>query len=180
MSDSQPEGYVGLHQLRGLSMLTLRANLSATKIKSGIKKATGLDFPKRGMHTSNGAKSLGWMSPDELLIIVDADECVQTIENLNKALVGQHILLEDMSDARAMFRLSGKNIREVLAKLVPFDTSHSGFAVGSLVRTRFAQVAGAAFMTSNDTVELMCFRSVQDYVFGLLQNASQPGSEVFQ
>ena len=180
MSDSQPEGYVGLHQLRGLSMLTLRANLSATKIKSGIKKATGLDFPKRGMHTSNGAKSLGWMSPDELLIIVDADECAQTIEYLNKALVGHHILLADMSDARTMFRLSGQNIREVLAKLAPFDTSKSSFAVGSLVRTRFAQVAGAAFMTSNDTIELICFRSVQDYVFGLLQDASQPGSEVFQ
>jgi sarcosine oxidase subunit gamma len=50
--------------------------------------------------------------------------------------------------------------------------------MGSFARTRFAQVAGAIFVEQEDHLSLICFRSVQDYVFALLCGAAKPGSEV--
>ncbi len=53
------------------------------------------------------------------------------------------------------------------------------FKVGSFKRTRFAQVAGAVFRVDPETIVLICFRSVQQYMFSLLCDAARPGANVF-
>lgn len=45
-------------------------------------------------------------------------------------------------------------------------------------RTRLAQVPAALRMVDDETFEVICFRSVAQYVFDLLKVAGQPGSEV--
>ena len=84
----------------------------------------------------------------------------------------------NVSDARAVFRIKGPNTREVLAKLAPVDLSPQAFGPGMIRRTRLAQVPAAFWMEDTDTAQLVCFRSVAQYVFDLLKTAAQPGSEV--
>ena len=60
-------------------------------------------------------------------------------------------------------------------KLAPVDLAN--IAPGEIRRTRVAQVA-AAFWKDADGFTLVSFRSVAGYVMGLLEHASQPGSEL--
>jgi sarcosine oxidase subunit gamma len=90
-----------------------------------------------------------------------------------------HALAVNVSDARAMFRVSGgAAAREVLAKLCPVDMSPGVFKSGMFRRTRMAQVATAFWMDDNEDIYIICFRSVAQYVFDLLKTAAQPGSKV--
>ena len=84
----------------------------------------------------------------------------------------------DVSDARALFRIDGPGAREVLAKGAPVDLSPAAFGPGDFRRTRLGQVACAFWTPDGTSFELVCFRSVAAYVFGLLENAAKPGSEV--
>jgi sarcosine oxidase subunit gamma len=180
MSNREFQGYVNVHQIMDQSMFTLRANLASTKIKAALKLAMSVALPKPNACATAGACTLAWMSPDELLIIAPSAEAQKLYSSLDTALSGLHVLLEDVSDARAKFILTGVHVREVLAKLAPMDTHPAQFPVGSFNRTRFAQVAGAVFMEKEDVISLICFRSVQDYVFALFSAAAAHGSEVFQ
>ena len=54
----------------------------------------------------------------------------------------------------------------------------AAFEAGDFRRSRLSQVAAAVWKTDGGDFELVCFRSVADYVFGVLKVASQTGSEV--
>ncbi len=178
MSDREFQGYVHVRQDSGQCMFTLRANLASTKIKAAVKSATGVAFPNRCLCEVSEGCTLAWMSPDELLIMVPTAQAQKLLTGLEAALEALPFLLEDVSDARAKFILSGAHVREVLGKLERMSCNPDRFPVGSLNRARYAQVAGAVFMEQEDLISIICFRSVQDYVFTLFCDAVAPGSEV--
>ena len=172
------EGYVRVEACGLQGMITLRGDLASSKLKTAVKKATGVAVPaqrKCGFDRGNG---LAWMSPDELLILCPYDEVGAMLAALEKALAGEHFLAVNVSDARAMFELSGEKVREVVAKLAPVDMSPDAFGSGDFRRTRFAQVPAAFWMPDEQSIRIICFRSVADYMFNLLKDAAEPGSEV--
>lgn len=157
-------------------MITLRGDFSSKVFKDALKKLTGRVPPKtRETYEAKGRRVV-WMSPDELLVVTDYASVNDDLSVLTSALEGEHSLAVNVSDARAVFRISGGNAREVIGKLAPVDMG--GFAEGEVRRTRLAQVAGAFWMSDAETFELVCFRSVAQYVFDLLSVAAQDGSEV--
>ncbi len=164
---------VGLH-----GMVTLRADLSKAKVKSAVKASTGLKIPGTAQIGTSETASVAWMSPDELLVMTDYAAVDATVTQLQTALVKEHALVVNVSDARAVFALSGPNAREVLAKLAPVDLAPDCFGPGMFRRTRLAQVPAAFWMTEDERFQIICFRSVAHYVFDLLSIAVQDGSEV--
>ena len=72
----------------------------------------------------------------------------------------------------------GAAIREVLAKLTPADLRPGAIGIGEVRRTRLAQVPAAFWLDGEGKATVVCFRSVAEYVFGLLRNASENGSGV--
>ncbi|MDZ4137112.1 MAG: sarcosine oxidase subunit gamma family protein [Paracoccaceae bacterium] len=118
-------------------------------------------------------RGAGWMSPDELLLILPYAAVAQTLDALCNALKGKHFLAVDVSDARAVFRVEGARSAQVLAKLCPVDLPR--LEKDELRRTRAAQVA-VAFWADDAGYTLVSFRSVADYVMGLLRHAARPGS----
>jgi sarcosine oxidase subunit gamma len=173
MSDRRFAGIVAIEDTGPAGMVTLRADLAAA---TTALKAAGVAVPDR-RRTGDGSL---WMSPDELLILCPRDGAADKVAAISGALKGTHFLAVDVSDARVMFRITGQGsaIRETLAKLSPADLRGSALPVGEVRRTRFAQVAAAFWFESEDEARLICFRSVADYVFGLLTHAARPGSEV--
>ena len=105
---------------------------------------------------------LAWMSPDELLVLCPYAEVGARLANLQKALAKAHALAVDVSDARAVFRVSGPSTREVMAKLCPVDLSPGAFEPGTIRRTRMAQVPAAFWMEDDDAFRIICFRSARD------------------
>ncbi len=164
---------LGLH-----GMITLRGDLSAKPVRSAATKATGAAMPDANAITVKGEAGLCWMSPDELLVLCPYGAVAGTLAQMQGALAGSHALAVNVSDARALFRVSGGSAREVLAKLCPVDLSPGAFQPGMFRRTRMAQVPAAFWMVDDQTFRIVCFRSVAQYVFDLLKAAAQPGSEV--
>lgn len=153
-------------------MITLRGDLSSAKMKKAVKDATGQAMPVSGQFLGDGTSGVAWMSPDELLVIVPYDTVADAWAQIDKTLADQHYLAADVSDARAVFSVTGTDAPEVLARLCPVDLHSDSFAVGQFRRTRLAQVA-AAFWMHDTGFDVVCFRSVGDYAEGVLRNAAK-------
>jgi sarcosine oxidase, subunit gamma len=115
------------------------------------------------------------MAPDELLLIMPYDQVTNALATIAKTMKADHHLAVDVSDARAVFRITGGKADQVLAKLTPADIAT--MAPGEIRRSRAAQVA-AAFWAEDGGFTLVCFRSVAPYMLGLLTHSAQPGSEL--
>lgn len=172
------DGFVSVAECPPQGMLTLRGDLGSATLAQAVEQATGAAMPGQREVRFAGDRAVAWMAPDELLLLVPYDAADATVAELQAALEGEHALAVRVSDARAMFRLTGADLREVLAKLAPVDMSRGAFTPGTIRRTRLAQVAAAFWMRDEQTADLICFRSVAAYVFGLLSEAARPGSEV--
>ena len=160
--------------LRG--MITLRGDLSNTALKDAVKSVIGLTPPAERKVKSGNGGGVAWMSPDELLLLVDYDKADATVAKLSKVLSGEHHMVVNVSDARAVFLIEGQGAREVLAKGAPVDLSPEAFGAGDLRRSRIGQLAAAFWMTEDESFELVCFRSVGAFMFDWLSNAAREGS----
>lgn len=170
------DGYCKVEEAGLIGMITLRGDLSSAGVAKAVKAATGAAMPGRGEITEGKKGRAGWMSPDELLLIVDHADAANVVEAATKALAKEHALVVNVSDARAVYRVVGAACREVIAKLTPADTSV--MQSGMLRRTRIAQIPAAFYLEDDETAVLVCFRSVAQYAFDLLKDAAKHGSEV--
>ena len=170
-------GFAEVKELGLVGMVTLKADLGAAKTKKAVKAATGLGMPKeRGMSGDEIANSVAWMAPDEVLILCEHGKADALVATLTKQLGQAHHLAVNVSDARAVFKIEGSDVREVLGKLTPADLS--ALAPREMRRSRLAQVPAAFWMDDTSHATLICFRSVAQYVFDLLANAAREGGAV--
>ena len=161
------EGLVSVREMGLQGMVTLRADLGAAA--KAVKHVTGAAMPGVRAVTQGDAMSVAWMSPDELLILCDHARAGEVVSALTDALSGTHHLAVDVSDARAVFGLSGEAgpLRDVLAKITPADIA--ALEPGEMRRTRLQQVPAAIWFESATEARVVCFRSVAAYVFDLLR-----------
>ena len=172
------DGLVRVEEAGVQGMIALRGDLGARPIARAVSKHMGCDMPdRRGARFGEGTGAL-WMSPDELLLLCPYEEARQRADELAEALSGEHALAVNVSDARAVFRVQGAALRDVIAKLAPVDMAPGAFAPGELRRTRFAQVAAAFWMDDAESARIVCFRSVAEYMFGILCAAADPEAGV--
>ncbi|GGX48489.1 sarcosine oxidase subunit gamma [Tateyamaria omphalii] len=159
-------------------MITLRGQLTDAKVQKAATSAASLEMPERGRANCVDDRGICWMSPDELLILCSYDQVSNKLEQMQDTLGNTHSLCVDVSDARALFDVSGAHARDVLAKLVPVDLAPDQFTSGMFRRTRMAQVPAAFWLHDTDRFRIICFRSQAQYVFDLLKTASATGSAV--
>lgn len=173
------DGIAQVREAGACGMITVRGDFASAAFKKAVAAATGgAKLPaQRGIAVA-GDSAVAWMSPDELLVMCPHGDAPARTAALAEALRGEHALAVNVSDARAVFDLSGAAAREVLAKLCPVDFAPGAFGEGEIRRTRMAQVAAAVWMTGPESFRIVCFRSVAAYVFGLLGAAAAEGSGV--
>lgn len=172
------DGHVAVREAGPMGMVAVRGDLASPALRSAATGIAGAEFPERGEARFAGESGICWMSPDEILILRPYGEAGAAVVAIGKALAGEHHLAADVSDARALFRIEGEGARETLAKLTPADMSPERFRPGQFRRTRLAQAPAAFWMRDERAVELVCFRSMAEYVFGILKLSALPGSEV--
>lgn len=172
------EGFAKVEETGLRGMITVRGDLASKEMAGAVKAATGAAVPAQRKVTSGGKGAVAWMSPDELLVVVDYDAANEAVTALTAALKGTHALVANVSDARAVFRLSGDGSRDVLAKLAPVDFAKDAFGAEDIRRSRIAQVPAAVWGNEDGSFEVICFRSGAQYVFDVLKVSAQPGGEV--
>ncbi|RCW88126.1 sarcosine oxidase subunit gamma [Paracoccus lutimaris] len=165
------EALANISQVHDLGMIQIRADLA--RAGDAIAGAAGLAIPAQGMTVSDGTRRLGWMSPDELLLVLPRAELADTLAALNDALSTEHALALDVSDMRVAFRIQGVGALHVLMKLCPTDLA--AMPVDALRRTRAAQAA-CGIWREGDGYVLIGFRSIADYLQGILTGAAMPGT----
>ncbi|MEM8553418.1 MAG: sarcosine oxidase subunit gamma family protein [Pseudomonadota bacterium] len=158
---------MGMVSLRAAHDMTLKTTLGSFQ----------LGVPEQRQITTYPGGRVAWMSPDELLILLDKDRTTDLVERLSVVLRGHHHMVTDVSDARAVFRVDGPKADQVIAKLCPVDVLDGAFPMGELRRTRLAQVA-AAFWRDEAGFTLVCFRSVAQYALDVLSVAARPGTDL--
>lgn len=173
---AKSEGFCRVEEAGLVGMITLRADLSLAKVAKAVQAVTGAAMPAPLKITTGAKGRAAWMSPDELLLFVDHAAAEAAAARLDKALATSHALAVNVSDARAVFHLTGARAGEVIAKLSPADLR--GLAPGDFRRTRLAQAPAAFHMPDETSFEIIAFRSVAAYMFALLSNAAQAGGEV--
>jgi sarcosine oxidase subunit gamma len=174
----QNTGIVTISELGPMGMITLRGDLTEKALIKAAVAAGGVTLPEPRHCNTEGALGIAWMSPDELLIMCPYGDVHDRLAGLQSKLAKHHALAVNVSDARAVFEISGPHVREVIAKLAPVDMHPDQFNGTMFRRTRFAQVPAAFWMPDAQTARIVCFRSVAQYMFDLLKDAAQPGSEV--
>ncbi|CAM3223156.1 sarcosine oxidase subunit gamma [Paracoccus aminovorans] len=167
------EALAKISQVQDWGMIQIRADLS--RAGDAIAGAAGLAVPAQGCTTTDGSRVLGWMSPDELLLVLPKAETAAALAALQDALSTEHALALDVSDMRAVFRIQGAKALQVLTKLCPADLS--AMPENGLRRTRAAQVACGIWREPGGYV-LVGFRSVGDYLRGILTGAASPGTDL--
>ena len=168
-------GFATVREIGPSGMISLRAKPGASGLEVAVRDCIGVGIPTQRQIHHNGERAIGWMSPDEYLLILPYAETDAALSAIARHMQGTHHLAVVVSDARAMFRIEGTMADQVLAKLAPVDLA--ALPLGELRRTRTAQVA-AAFWREGDGFTLICFRSVAQYVFDVLAASAKLGSEL--
>ena len=171
------DGFAEIREIGPVGMITLRCKHDVKALPKAIKSAVGMAMPAPRRIVKDGAFGAAWMAPDELLLILPYDQVANVLAGIAKSLKAEHHLAVDVSDARAVFRITGEKAAQVLTKLTPADLT--ALQPGEIRRSRVAQVA-AAFWVQDDGFTLVCFRSVAVYVMDLLAHSAARGSALFE
>jgi sarcosine oxidase, subunit gamma len=157
-----------------VGMITLRGDLTNAALRGVVAEVVGADVPAPLTAHIDALRGAGWMSPDELLLVLPHGEAATAVTRIGAALAGTHHLAANVSDARTVIAVDGPGAAEVLAKLAPVDLHPDHFPVGQFRRSRLGQVAGAFWRTETGFV-VVCFRSVGDYALRLLNQSAADG-----
>ncbi|MFE3835475.1 sarcosine oxidase subunit gamma [Pseudogemmobacter sonorensis] len=175
LAGAEFHGFARVREAPAQGMITLRARPGAAGLEAAVMAVTGGPLPAARQIVTTEGRSVGWMGPDEFLLLLPRDEVGPALRVIADAMAGAHHLAVDVSDARALLRIEGPRADQVLRKLTPADLD--ALAPGELRRSRLAQVA-AAFWAAEGGFTLVCFRSVAGYVMDVLTHSAQPGAEL--
>ena len=178
LEGASARGFARVEEIGLRGAIVLRGDLSSSAVKNAATGIGGVDMPGELGINLVQERAVAWMSPDELLLMMPYGEVESALAKISKTLKKKNYLAENVSDARAGFIVSGPQAREVLAKLTPVDMSPEAFAQGTVRRSKLGQVPAAFWINDEGDIEVICFRSVAQYVFDLLSNAAKTGSEV--
>ncbi|UYP69070.1 sarcosine oxidase subunit gamma [Thalassobacter stenotrophicus] len=164
-------GFVTVQDAGLTGMVSVRADLTDAATVAALASC-GITVPA----VRQIVDGVAWMAPDEVLLVTEYANAPALAQKVQAAMADTHALVHVVSDARAVLRVEGAGTKEALAKLCPVDLAT--LAPGEVRRTRLAQVAAAFWLEDAENAQIICFRSVADYVFGALQMSARKGSEV--
>ena len=172
-----PQGLsIDLREITDRGMIDLRGSASDKKFMAAVKKVLGLDLPKvpRTSVSWGDVKAL-WFSIDQWLILCSRAKAVELTAALKAELASIHSLIVDVSDMRAVLRLEGEGVREVLLKGSSLDLLSDDYKAGTVRRMRFAEIAALLHVVEENVFDIYVFRSYADYAWEfLLATAREP------
>ncbi len=170
---------VEIRKLDRTGMIAIRGDAESSKLQDAMKSIGGA-VPGKCEIVGGPDLLAGWMAPDEILVMLPADQVRDATDKLESALQGEHFLCVDVSDMRTCVEISGSGSRDLLAKGTPADVSSEAFRIGQFRRTLFAQIQAAFWLVGEQTARLLCRRSETDHLLTWLQEmAPTEGSELY-
>lgn len=171
--------YVSLREIGERGMIDLRGSAGDKKFLAAAKAVLEVDLPKQPRTSATwGDIRVFWLSPDQWLITCPRARAQDLSDALSAELAGVHSLAVNVSDMRAIIRLEGEGVREVVMKGTSIDLTHGDYPPGSVRRMRFAEIAALLHVVEDTVIDIYVFRSYAHYAWEFLRKAARKGSEV--
>ena len=150
-------------------MIDLRGFASDKTFLAAAKKILGMDLPRvpRTSASWGDVKAL-WLSIDQWLILCAKSKVAELVVALENELGDRHSLVVDVSDMRAVIRLEGEGVREILLKGSSLDLLSNDYKSGTVRRMRFAEIAALLHVVEDQVFDIYVFRSYANYAWDFL------------
>ena len=175
-----PQGLsIEFREITDRGMIDLRGHASDKKFMAATKKVLGLDLPKvpRSSMSWGDVKAL-WLSVDQWLILCSRAKAVELTAALRAELGSIHSLVVDVSDMRAVLRLEGEGVREVLLKGSSLDLLSDDYAAGTVRRMRYAEIAALLHVVEDSVFDIYVFRYYADYAWDFILATARTPAKV--
>jgi sarcosine oxidase, subunit gamma len=175
-----PQGLsIELREITDRGMIDVRGSASDKKFMAAAKKVLGLDLPKapRTSASWGDVKAL-WLSIDQWLILCSRAKAVELTAALKAELGNIHSLIVDVSDMRAVLRLEGEGVREVLLKGSSLDLLSDDYAPGTVRRMRYAEIAALLHVVEDTVFDVYVFRSYAGYAWDFILATARAPAKV--
>lgn len=172
---------IAISEISDRGMIDLRGEQSDTKFMNAARTVLGVGLPTEPRTSAReGDITVLWLSVDQWLITMPAETCADILAALQKKTAKLFALVCDVSDARAIIRLEGNNVREVLMKGTPVDLTRPGYDAGVVRRMQFAEIAAMCHVVgaTPDVIDLYVFRSYADYAWEWLEATAPEAARV--
>ncbi len=125
-------------------------------LQAALSAEFGTEVPTNSAFVLVGGVMISCLSP--LHYLASADRGADLPARLSRSLAGV-AAITDQSDQWEIFIIAGKQVREVLARMVPIDVDPAVFRIGHLALTRGAHRNVRLWRVGESTYELAVTRS---------------------
>jgi sarcosine oxidase subunit gamma len=133
----------GFHVAEETRLGLIRLQVFHRKLQAVENLSEGLEIslPGPGEIVTTQGMQWFWSAPGEWTIAVPAGTECEVVNSLQAKLDGLFIVLGVITDSRVVLELSGRCVREVLARGSTVDFHPSRFGAGQCLNTRFARLS---------------------------------------
>jgi sarcosine oxidase subunit gamma len=156
----------------------LRGKAEDAAFAARVRSAIGLDLPViANTTTSDAGITALWLGPDEWLLAARAGREGEIVGKLRDALAGQLAAVTDVSEARTVIAVAGREARTLLAKATGIDLHPRAFRAGLCAQTGAARANVILHQTRDDgpagpEYEIYVACSFADYLWRWLEEAA--------
>jgi sarcosine oxidase subunit gamma len=159
------EPTVIIRRVDDVGHINLRGDPQQAVFRDAVEAVLGQSLPIEPNTISMEPHLICWLGPDEWQIQTTADGVAGLVIELQNALADQHTAVNDLSGGQVAFRVSGSNMRNLLAKACTLDFHREVFAAGSCAQSGLAKANVLIFCADDpDTFEIIVRRSFADYL----------------
>ena len=170
---------ISLREIADRGMIDLRGLASDPAFMSAAHDALGFALPTAPRTSASwGDVKVLWLSVDQWLILSSRSKAHEILANLRTALKGIHSLAVDVPAMRAVIRLVGEALREILMKGPSLALLDAEYKPGLCRRMRFAEIAALLHVVEDNVFDVYVFRSYAHYTWEFLCTTARDASKL--
>lgn len=172
-SPTAPRG-VTLAEIDGVGKIDLRGDPNDRAFMSAVGRVLDLLLPTEPCQSAmQGEIAALWIGPDHWLVTGPKARTPELAASLTEALRDSHVAVTDISAGRTVFRLSGPNAADVLAKGCPLDLHPRTVKPGHVAGSVLAKTTALVHLRTADSIDIHVGRSFADYAWAWLEEAGR-------
>lgn len=153
--------------------INLRGNAADSRFVDGVADVLGQSLPLAPNKLTQSQHRAYWLGPDEWQIVTEFNRVTDLVQQLEDALAGQHVAINDLSGGQVSLHLSGKGVPELLAKACTLDLHPSVFGVGDCAQSGLAKASVLLGCIGDAPVyEIIVRRSYSEYLLLWLRQST--------
>ncbi len=157
--------------------INLRGTADDSGLVDAVARVTGVELPSRPntfKRSDDDTVRAYWLGPDEWLISAGRASATSLVAQLEDALAGHTVAINDLSGGTVLLELPGDTAREVLARGCTLDLHPANFKELDCAQSTLAKANVLIACISDAPVyEIIVRRSFSEYVLLWLQQTQR-------